>query len=61
MYEMIVAPDLQRRFATDRQGLMERAPSTRALPVQLHSLSGQHIVLPLRKRKEFYGHDVLEV
>lgn len=61
LYDTIHAPDLQRRFNTDRQGLVKRAPALAAVPVLLHSLSGQLLDLPVRKKPERASDDVLEV
>ena len=58
---MIDAPDVERRLVEDRPGLVLSAPAALHTPVLLHSLSGEHVLLPLRKRPEFVGQDVLEV
>lgn len=61
LYDTIHAPDLSRRFNADRRGLVTRAPALAAVPVLLHSLSGQVLDLPVRKKPERFAEDVLEV
>ena len=41
--------------------LQEGAPAVASAPVAMASLSGVHVVLPLRKRAAFAGQDVLQV
>ena len=60
MYEMLDATHVEARLANARRDFAA-APALPSQPVALHSLSGAHILLPLRKRQEYTGQDVLEV
>lgn len=60
MYEMLDAQAVERRLASNERNFTT-AHGRPSQSVALHSLSGAHLLLPLRKRPEFAGQDVLEV
>jgi hypothetical protein len=61
MYDVVDIPDLERVLGRGDSHAIAHAPSLDSLAVLLHSLSGAHLLLPLRKRPEFKGQDVLAV
>jgi hypothetical protein len=61
MYDMVDIPDLERTLGSGDERQLAKAPARDSLAVLLHSLSGAHLLLPLRKLLEFKGQDVLQV
>jgi hypothetical protein len=61
MYDMISVQGLERKLSTNRKALVDTAVSTTQTSVLLHSLSGDHVLVPLRKKPAHAGQDVLLV